>query len=548
MPTARPHRPRRARRGARTVLVTLLAAVLAALALPAPPVSAHAGLDASVPAPSSVLEEAPAAIVLDFDEPIEGGLSSIELFDQDERRVEIGDAVNNPADDSVVTADLPPLDDGIYAVVWRVASADGHIVTGAFGFSIGTVGDAGDLLAQVRDGVQADRSVRVAADIARFVLYVGLVLLVGAGVWGTLLADHLTGWRRRLPAVGWVLAVLGAAAGFGLYGATAVAGSLADAVSPDVWGRIDGTQTGRMALVRLGLLAALGVLLWKRRASHTMWWRQTAVAAAVGTLITLPAAGHPSSTSPRALFVLLDALHLLGIVVWIGGLAVFAIARRSWFDHPAVAHTARTFSRTATVAVPVVVVTGTWQGVELAGGVEGLTDTGWGRTLLVKLAVVSVVVAIGGVSRWLLHQVGPASIHRTVMAEAVLATVVLGLTASLVALPPRPSNEGEVFNATLAQAGLIVDITVTPGRVGANEVHLVLTPPGGSIQPVVGVEARMSLPAEEIPASPVALDADGPDHFTGSITLPFAGDWTLELIVEVTPGNTALLSTTVPIP
>ena len=46
----------------------------------------------------------------------------------------------------------------------------------------------------------------------------------------------------------------------------------------------------------------------------------------------------------------------------------------------------------------------------------------------------------------------------------------------------------------------------------------------------------------------VALDADGPDHFTGSITLPFARDWTLELIVEVTPGNTALLSTTVPIP
>jgi hypothetical protein len=58
----------------------------------------------------------------------------------------------------------------------------------------------------------------------------------------------------------------------------------------------------------------------------------------------------------------------------------------------------------------------------------------------------------------------------------------------------------------------------------------------------------MSLDSEGVPATPVSLVPDGPNHYTGTITLPFAGDWSFDLIVEVTPGNTLLITTTVPIP
>lgn len=551
MRTHSPH-TRRARRPRRVLvagLVFVVAALGVLLAAPAPPALAHASLEASIPAPSSTLSEAPAAVVLDFDEPIEAGLSSIELFDQDERAVEIGAAVGVSGDDSVVTAALPDLDDGLYAVVWRVASADGHVVTGAFGFSIGTGGDPSGLVDQVADGSEADGAVTTAADVARFVLFLGVVLLMGAGAWSLLLpADRLSGVRALLPGIGWVAALVGSIAGYGLYGATAVAGSLGDAFSPDVWGQIDGTQTGRMTLARIALLLVLGVLIRRRSSRAAMWWRQAAVALSVGALVTLPAAGHPSATSPRALYVLLDAVHLVGIVLWVGGLALLAIGRRAWLDHDDVAPVVRSFSRSAAVLVPVIVVTGSLQALELAGGIDSLTDTSWGRTLLVKLSVVSILVAIGAVSRWLLQNVSVSSIRRTVMAEAALGTVVLAVTASLVTLPPVASNQGEVFNATLTQAGLIADITVTPGRVGSNEVHIVLTPPGGAIQPVVSAEARMALPSEDVPDTPVQLAPDGPDHYTGTVTLPFAGEWTFDLIVEVTEGNTLLLSTTVPIP
>ena len=33
---------------------------------------------------------------------------------------------------------MPVLADGLYAVVWRVTSADGHVVDGAFSFQVGT--------------------------------------------------------------------------------------------------------------------------------------------------------------------------------------------------------------------------------------------------------------------------------------------------------------------------------------------------------------------------------------------------------------------------
>jgi copper transport protein len=135
-----------------------------------------------------------------------------------------------------------------------------------------------------------------------------------------------------------------------------------------------------------------------------------------------------------------------------------------------------------------------------------------------------------------------------VLAEAALGLVVLGVAASLVSLPPQPIDEGRIFSASLAQAGVLVDVTLTPGRTGDNQVHLVITPAGGSLTPVTNATARMDLPSRDIPASPVTMQADGADHYTGDITLPFSGDWTLDVIVEVTPGNTVLFTTTVPIP
>ena len=150
-----------------------------------PSASAHAVLESSMPGANSVARGEPAGRSCSTSTTTSRrSLASIELFDGDRRPVEIG-APGEGDDGSVVAASLPPLDDGIYAVVWRVTSADGHVVEGAFSFQIGTAaaGDGQDLIDQVSDGVGVDTSLSWAYGVARFLALIGALLLVGVGGW-----------------------------------------------------------------------------------------------------------------------------------------------------------------------------------------------------------------------------------------------------------------------------------------------------------------------------------------------------------------------------
>ena len=527
-------------------------AALVSLALPAASAFAHAGLESSTPGSSSVLEESPEAIVLDFDEAVEAPLTTIGLFDADARPIEVGVPVAVSGDDTIVQASLPDLADGLYAVSWRITSVDGHVVDGAFSFQIGTAatGDADSLIGQVADGVGATPAVERLLSVARLLAFLGVVVLLGAGLFAAAAPAHLAE-RRGTMALLWCGAVsllLGSLLHYGFQAAYAAAGTVGDAFTPSVWGLIDQTGTGRTILLRVALAVVLMALLALFRHRATAWWRSLALAAALATVVSFPAGGHASSLSPRLLWTAVDALHLAAIAVWLGGLVLFTVGRRVWLHDEAAVPLVRRFSAAAAVCVPLIVATGVAQTWKLSGGFDGITETAWGRTLLVKVSVVAALVAVGGVSRWLLRHAGAASLGRTVAVEAVLGIAVLALAAGMVGLAPRPAAEAQVFSSTLTTAGVIVDVIVTPGQVGGNEMHLVITPPGGSLQPVAGATARVSLPERDVPNAPVTLTAEGSNHFSGPLTLPYAGIWTLELIIETEPGNSVLLVTQVPIP
>jgi copper transport protein len=503
---------------------------------------AHAGLESSEPAASDILEQGPAQIVLDFDEPIESAGASIDLFDDAGTGIDLGEPTLSADDDSVLSASAPTIDDGTYAVVWRIVSVDGHVIDGAFSFQVGTAAaaDAGALLDRLDDGAGADRAVSTTFGAARALGYLGVALLLGGGLLRLLSGgDHRS--RRFLLIVGGgcALALVSTAVAFGMYATTVSGGRVADVFDGAAWSTAMDTRTGHMLIVRLvALVIATGLVVgWG--ASRAAWWRATAVIAAIAVVVTFPASGHAGAVSPAALWVTLGALHAAGGLVWVGGLAMVAVGGVT---------SARHFSIVSTIAIPVVVVTGSIQTLELVDDLDDLTATTWGRVLLVKIAVVVVALSVAGVSRWLVVHAAGASLRRTVVTEGVLGLGVIALAAGLVALPPTAAAESRVFQSTIAEAGLLADVTVTPGRVGANDVHIVVTPPGSSIRPVVGLTARMSLPSRDLPASPVSIVDDGPNHFTGRITLPFSGDWTLELIIEATAGSTILLKATVPIP
>jgi copper transport protein len=118
----------------------------------------------------------------------------------------------------------------------------------------------------------------------------------------------------------------------------------------------------------------------------------------------------------------------------------------------------------------------------------------------------------------------------------------------MVAQPPRAPVPSTPFSQTITASGVIAGVTISPGSVGGNDIHVLITPPGGSIQPVANVTARVSLPSANIPFSPVTLVSEGANHYSGKITFPKSGAWTLEIIVSVTESDSALLKTTVTIP
>jgi methionine-rich copper-binding protein CopC len=119
------------------VLPCGLLALLLALAIPFAPVSAHSELISSDPEPGEVLETAPSQIVLNFSEPLGEG-SSVIVYTVEYLRLPGVTYSIDPTMPTRLTAQLPELQPGAYAVQWRSISLDGHELTGNFSFEIGS--------------------------------------------------------------------------------------------------------------------------------------------------------------------------------------------------------------------------------------------------------------------------------------------------------------------------------------------------------------------------------------------------------------------------
>lgn len=176
-------------------------------------------------------------------------------------------------------------------------------------------------------------------------------------------------------------------------------------------------------------------------------WTVAAVGAVA--LAVVPAlSGHAASVPHfRPLAILADATHVIGASGWLGSLLVLvgaglpAAMRLTERDRgPAVADFIHAFSPTALVFAGITATTGVFAAWLHLGTVPALWQTTYGKTLLLKLAVLSVVAGTGAYN-WL--RVKPAlgdvegahRIRRSATVELLVGAVVLIITAVLVATP-----------------------------------------------------------------------------------------------------------------
>lgn len=525
----------------RYVMFAVMATFIGVLG-PATIALAHGELLGSEPPASSVLAESPTQIVLYFDEFIEPVFESIRILDSVGNEIFNGDPHRDARDHSIVRASTPLLANGTYVVVWRVTSADAHPVQGAFPFYVGTQQDnVTELVSTYLHSYHADPSGNKVSTLLRWVVFVGVIVLIGSLVLGGMLMRPADLDPRSVIVVtgAWLLAVVGSAEALVAYGPNATGTSLYNlSLLPETMR----TAFGQATAFRMAMLVAIAALVYfRRRFSHRLWL-VIVMLLSVGIVATLSLSGHPVVQRWAAFSVVTDIIHLFAVSTWIGGIAMLALGGTAWnTDEGGVL--VRRFSSIALWAVLAIVVTGVAQTWMMMDGFGTLLSTNYGRTLIVKTTAVAVLVSLGVLSRLTLKRNGPASVKRVVGVELIIGMVIIAISALLVGIPPRPAPSTEPFTATLVRSSVILDVTITPTRVGQAEVHVIITPPGGALGQVLSVSARMSLPERDIPNIPIELIKIGPNHFTGVVNIAYAGTWELEMLIVPTLNTTLLYQT-----
>lgn len=530
-------------------------AVLAAVALlTASPAAAHAALSGSQPAAGSSVAQSPSSIELTFTEDPDPALSRVALLDGAGKKVSgvaaPQAAPGKPLDLEVKLAETLPT--GVYTVNWRVVSAvDGHVESGAFAFGVGVTPAPGSERTIVL--IQVSPWARGLGTAGRWMLYAGLVLLVGAASTCALVL------RGRLPAGGVALsriALLLAAVGLALM----------------VWSERELLGVPRLLPLFVTsegeLLLSLGVALLVCAAAVVAvdvyprrWALLVLGAAALAAMLVHVLAGHADATSSwRYLNFALQWAHMAAIGVWVGGLAWLLLGIRG-LQRTERATAVRAFSGVATVTLVLVLCTGVARSAVEVGSPSGLVGTTYGVTLLAKVGLVVVLVALGALNhfRWVpvmgtrdgatrafrLNSGGELALAAAVLLAAAMLSGLApasSAVASPAAAPPGVTASGSDYATTVR-----VTFTAAPGLAGSNQ-YIVRVEGYDSGEPAPGVASvklELSLPDEpSLGRTSIALDRAPDGTWRGrGMELSVAGSWRVNVVVvESTRGVTVPLA------
>jgi copper transport protein len=426
-------------------------------------------------------------------------------------------------------------------VSYRVISADGHPVRGGSVFGVGDVEVDAGALGRVA-GDAGDRTWDVIGAIGRGLAYAGV--LVAAGGTAFLVLVHRGGDERaRL-----VRLVRGAAAVGGLASLVALPVQAALGTGQGVGSLFDDGVLTEVAKDGVGLgvaFALVGLLVATVALERLPALALAGAALAAGSFATN---GHTRGGPNVALATAADVSHLWVVAVWGGGLVLLARTlrgRRAEADRSDTIATVGRFSNVATASIVLVGVTGGVLGWNEVRTLDALTSTGYGRLLLVKVALVLWVAALGAYNHFRLVPAlttGKATaaltqLWTTLRLEVVTLAAVVAITSVLVVVTPArtEASPGVVERIVeLGDAGS-VQLTVAPARAGFNQIHLYLFDPDGRPAEIAeSITLVMSLPSADL--GPITRDAlrAGPAHFqldTDDLALP--GTWTIDVKARV---------------
>lgn len=392
-----------------------------------------------------IMETAPSTVQLQFSQPVQAVGQGVRVTAPSGRRVERGPA---QVTGEQMRVGIDAAETGTYTVTWRVIAQDTHPARGSFAFSVGHSSAASVDANSGAGDVGAVAPLGLALQVvARWLHLIGyalsfstvlflLVVLAPAHrtaslVTNTGAADADThpsqgvaqSGRGRLPGVGVsvtdqpprpsngfvpdgterlirllvgtgiVLMLLAEPVALVARGASLGARDMYDV---ETLADILGSSFGLVLAQRAGAALLLWVLVGLREQAPrgSMW---AVLVLAVLVALADGHAGHAISGGHPWLSSGLDALHVMAMAAWIGGLMALVVIWRSTRSSPPAAgdisagRLLRLFGWLAATALAMVVVSGVALAWLRLGRPGNITTTSYGQTVMVKAGVVCVV-------------------------------------------------------------------------------------------------------------------------------------------------------------
>ena len=415
-----------------------LLVALAALAFPAS-ASAHATLRSTTPHFARELQRGPVVIRLHFDQQVRILPGAVKVLDGNGRNF----AGAARAEGTNVVASVKSLPAGGYTVRWQAISADSHVVSGVWTFGVRVAAPP------VSEAYGAGGPTRT-EDVVRWIWFLGLALTVGALGFRLICLRGVTVPRaldRKIAVAAGIGCVVSLQAGIAAFSLRAE-----DALQLP-FGKFLYGDLSPMAQTRFGeafvtmtlgfaFVLALVYLAWLL---DRVVFLIPAFALSIVFVSGLSLSGHDAVDAGSSWKTeIADWVHISAASLWIGGLATMAVL--VWRSAPELRRPAfANFSQLATVLIALVLLAGIYLSIVRLPHLNDLWTTGYGRVLMVKVALVSVALLWGAFHKFV---IGPAleradtgflsRIGRSLLGESLVGVAVLLAAAVLVDSKPPP--------------------------------------------------------------------------------------------------------------
>ena len=523
-----------------------------------PLASAHPFLLDSEPGQGQNAPAGTTQIITNYSEAVEIGFSELRVYDANGNQIDNKDTAYNGGETSLIVT-TPPLEDGVYTITSKVLSKiDGHLVQAAIVFGVGDVKIDSSLLEKQENS----ETTFIPESIARFPGLVGQTIVLGGVIVSiTIWSSQQTRFREVFADINEQFKIkFSKIIGIGVIATFA---SNFIMLGVQTW-RLEtspldviGTTFGTTWLIRMIItIIIIGLWFWMEKKNEiTIKGQIPLLIASLILIATTTMMGHGASTELEAPWIL-DYSHNLLSSIWIGGVIFFAFVAL-----PTITKTENSikekitlsliprFSGLFIIAIGILIITGPTLLWFLDDNVASLTDSTYGKLILIKIAIAAAMIGFGGMYqiKFLknMSDLEKLNISRKISKplkfEAGLGIALLAVVALLVnsSLPAGEIQSADAIQGTFGYESVLFsenakfDVKVLPAGIGSNTISVIVTSYDDKpLADISGLKIKVSNPQKNI--SPIEAEVteniqDSVTKYSADATFGFAGNWQIEL-------------------